>query len=111
MQQVDVGHLGLVGEVAGDGDGEALGVGRAGFVVGPQAGVDILLLHHLGVGGHDLRGLAVQGEGEAVGQFGALLPDLLQPAHDELEVGVVVALVGGRHQELRLVAGPPVQSV
>ena len=85
--------------------------GGPGRAVGLETGEVSLLLHHARVGGHDLRGLAVQRERDAVRDVRALLAHALDAAHDELEVRDVVALALGDHEEVVLVVRPPVQTV
>ena len=64
VQQVDVQAVGLVGEVGGDPDREALGVRRPRGAVGAQPRQLAFALDDLRVGGHDLGRLAVQADAD-----------------------------------------------
>ncbi len=70
-----------------------------------------LLVHHLGVGAHDLGGLAVERERNDVGDLRPLGGGFLDAAHDELEVRDVILFALVDHQEFLLIDCLAVQSV
>ena len=65
VQQVDVEAIGFVGEVRGDRDRKPLGM-RGRRRCRREPGQLALALDHLGVGGENVRGLAVQAEADDV---------------------------------------------
>ena len=111
VQQVDVGQRGLVREVSRREHGESLGVRRPRRAVGREPLHRLVLLDDLRVGGHDLCGLAVQAERQLARLARHRFAGGLQPAHDEFEVGDVVALVLADHQEVALGVAGAVQPV
>src|SRR5919198_6424083 len=68
-------------------------------------------LHELCVRGHDLGRLAVKRQADLIRLRYKALAGGLQAAHDELEVRVVVALIGPDHEEFTLAIGASVQPV
>ena len=70
-------------------------------------------MNELRVGVEDVGHLAVKADADVLGKLGACLAEPLRRAHDELEVGEVVGVVGAEHEEaaLRIAVGFPVQAV
>ena len=111
MKQVDIWQVRLIGEEGGDCHCEGLGVWRSRRAVRGQPCEGALFLDHAGVCGHDLCGLAMQAQRDVVRLVREFLTRRLDAAHDELEVGKVVTLPWGNHQERALIGGLAVQAV
>ena len=81
--------------------------------VGGEAGERRVLLHQARVGVEDVGHLAVQAHADVLGQARVPGADERGRAHDELEVGEVVVVLGPDHQEaaLLLIARRAVQAV
>ena len=80
-------------------------------VVGRQALEFAFRLHHLGVRGHDLGGLAMERQRDLLRLVGKALARRRYAAHDEFEVRIVVAVFRPDHQEVALAVGAAVQAM
>ena len=111
MQKVDVHAVGFIGEVGGNPYRKPLGMRRPRGAVGMQPGQLALALYQGGVGIEDVGKLAVQADADVVREFRVTVHDRPRRAHDELEMGDVVAVLRSEHEELVLRGGFAVQPV
>ena len=86
VQQVDIRQRGFMCQVAGDENGQSLGMLRTRRAVCGQAFQALVFLDKFGLARHDFGGFAVQRQRDLAGQLRHPLARHLDVAHDELEM-------------------------
>jgi len=111
MQEIDVQAIGFIGQIGRNPDGKPFGVRRAGGTVGVQSRQFALALDNFRICVEDFGELAMKTDADVWGKFRIFRQQTLCRAHDEFEMGDVIALLVPDHQKFVLIGRPPVQTV